>query len=195
MTASGLWIVEGGLCRTRLAYVHTNLQDDKGTRAQEHTRGGDRGVREGDGWWGWLGCCVSHIWATPAWSTRKLRVLQITQLRQRLEWGIILAASWLDIAHTVRLVRAGGSAGGGGFVFGFCLFAQRAGSCNNNSGRTHRTANPFPFPRLLCLFALLLLLFLFLSSLSHLFVMCPLMAFAQFLATLLIDWVTPYLID
>lgn len=42
MTASGLWIVEGGLCRTRLAYVHTNLQDDKGTRAQEHTRGGKR---------------------------------------------------------------------------------------------------------------------------------------------------------
>lgn len=29
MAASGLWIVDGGQCRTRLAYVHTNLQDDK----------------------------------------------------------------------------------------------------------------------------------------------------------------------
>lgn len=37
------WIVDGGQCRTRLAYVHTNLQDDKRTRAQEHTRG--RGKR------------------------------------------------------------------------------------------------------------------------------------------------------
>lgn len=40
VAASGLWIVDGGQCRTRLAYVHTNLQDDKRTRAQEHTRGG-----------------------------------------------------------------------------------------------------------------------------------------------------------
>lgn len=28
---------------------------------------------------------------------------------------------------------------------GFCLFAQRAGSCNNNSGRTPRTAKGFAF--------------------------------------------------
>lgn len=42
VAASGLWIVDGGQCRTRLAYVHTNLQDDKRTRAQEHTRAGGK---------------------------------------------------------------------------------------------------------------------------------------------------------
>lgn len=68
-----------------------------------------------------------------------------------------------------------------GFV---CSHSGRAAATTIARGSSSygKRVCPVPSPRLLCLFALLLLL------LHLFFVLCPLMAFAQFLATLLIDW-------
>lgn len=135
MAASGLWIVDGGQCRTRLAYVHTNLQDDKRTRAQEHTRAGGkrrkgkrkalRLERVAGGGGAWAAVCVDT-------RMKHSKTASATNYPTAAEIGMRHYPCCKLIGHSKHR-GGGGSAGAGGYVFGFCLFAQRAGSCNNNS--------------------------------------------------------------